>query len=138
MNGPAATDVFISYKAEDRARLKPLVDALEAEGFAVWWDAHIGGGTNWHEDIEDHLNSAKCVIVAWSKRSISHDGHFVRDEARRAQRRGTYLAVDDRSTAGVDFLDDLVADRSLVGVGCSPPKFEGRREAFPRNPRSRS
>ena len=88
-----ATDVFLSYKAEDRARLAPLVDALEAEGFTVWWDAHIGGGTNWHEDIEQHLEAAKCVVVAWSKRSIGHDGHFVRDEARRAQRRDAYVPV---------------------------------------------
>ncbi len=34
----SAVDVFVSYKAEDRARLKPLVSALEAEGFEVWWD----------------------------------------------------------------------------------------------------
>lgn len=88
-----ATDVFLSYKAEDRARLLPLVEALEAEGFTVWWDAHIGGGTNWHEDIEQHLEAAKCVVVAWSKRSIGHDGHFVRDEARRAQRRDAYVPV---------------------------------------------
>jgi hypothetical protein len=27
-----ATDVFLSYKAEDRSRLAPLVTALEAEG----------------------------------------------------------------------------------------------------------
>jgi serine/threonine-protein kinase len=87
----SATDVFVSYKAEDRSRLKPLVDALEAEGFSVWWDAHIGGGTNWQKDIEEHLDSAKCVIVAWTKGSIGHDGHFVRDEARRAQRRGVYV-----------------------------------------------
>jgi serine/threonine-protein kinase len=88
-----ATDVFLSYKAEDRARLRPLVEALEAEGFTVWWDAQIGGGTNWHEDIEQHLDAAKCVLVAWSKRSVGHGGHFVRDEARRAQRRDAYLPV---------------------------------------------
>lgn len=88
-----ATDVFLSYKAEDRTRLVPLVEALEAEGFSVWWDAHIGGGTNWHQDIEQHLDAAKCVIVAWSKHSIGYDGHFVRDEARRAQRRDAYVPV---------------------------------------------
>jgi serine/threonine-protein kinase len=88
-----ATDLFVSYKAEDRARVKPLVDALEAEGFSVWWDVHIGGGTNWREDIEEHLDAAKCVIVAWTKRSVAREGNFVRDEATRAQRRGTYLPV---------------------------------------------
>ena len=92
MTSPTS-DVFLSYKAEDRARLLPLVDALEAEGFSVWWDAHIGGGTNWHEDIEQHLDGAKCVLVVWSKRSIGHDGQFVRDEARRAQRRDAYVPV---------------------------------------------
>lgn len=92
MAGQAA-DVFLSYKAEDRPRLAPLVDALEAEGFSVWWDTQIGGGAHWREDIQEHLDSAKCVIVAWSKRSVGHDGHFVRDEANRAQRRGVYVPV---------------------------------------------
>lgn len=86
-------DVFLSYKAEDRARLSPLVDALEAEGFTVWWDAHIGGGANWRDDIQEHLDAAKCVVVAWTKRSIGRDGNFVRDEATRAQKRGTYLPI---------------------------------------------
>ena len=89
----AGTDVFLSYKVEDRARLLPLVGALEAEGFGVWWDAHIAGGSNWQDDLEKHLESARCVVVAWSKRSVAQAGHFVRDEARRAQRRGVYLPI---------------------------------------------
>ncbi len=92
MAGPA-TDVFLSYKSEDRARLLPLVQGLAAEGLSVWWDVHIDGGTNWHEDIEEHLDAAKCVVVAWSKRSVGPAGQFVRDEARRAQRRGAYVPV---------------------------------------------
>ena len=89
----SATDVFVSYKAEDRPRVKPLVSALEAEGFSVWWDAHVGGGTHWREDIEEHLNAAKCVVVTWTKRSVGREGDFVRDEASRAQRRGVYLPI---------------------------------------------
>jgi serine/threonine-protein kinase len=88
-----AADVFISYKAEDRSRLKPLVDALEAQGFSVWWDTQIGGGSHWREEIQEHLEAAKCVIVVWSKRSVGHEGHFVRDEASRAQRRSVYLPI---------------------------------------------
>lgn len=88
-----ATDVFVSYKAEDRTRLRPMVAALEAEGFTVWWDTHIGGGAHWREDIQEHLDAAKCVIVVWSKRSVGPDGDFVRDEASRARKRGAYLPV---------------------------------------------
>ncbi|HEV7137763.1 MAG TPA: TIR domain-containing protein [Steroidobacteraceae bacterium] len=87
------TDVFVSYKAEDRSRLLPFVEALEAEGFSVWWDTHIGGGAHWREDIQEHLDAAKCVIVVWSRRSVGPGGDFVRDEANRARKRGAYLPI---------------------------------------------
>ena len=51
------SDVFVSYKAEDRRRVHPLVNALEAEGLSVWWDAQIGGGTAWRQSIERELNA---------------------------------------------------------------------------------
>lgn len=86
-------DVFISYKAEDRPRVEPLVDALEAEGLSVWWDARVGGGEAWRETIAEQLESARCVVVIWSKRSTGPEGRFVRDEASRAERRGVYLPV---------------------------------------------
>ncbi|MGI8932383.1 MAG: TIR domain-containing protein [Sphingomicrobium sp.] len=85
--------VFLSYKAEDRPRVKPLVDALEADGLSVWWDTQITAGSEWRKDIQEHLDAAACVIVVWSKRSVGPEGRFVRDEATRAQRRGTYLPI---------------------------------------------
>jgi serine/threonine-protein kinase len=87
------TDLFLSYKAEDRARVAPLVQALEGDGLSVWWDAHIGGGDDWRDTILRHLEAAKCVIVVWSKRSAGPNGNFVRDEATRAQKRKTYFPL---------------------------------------------
>jgi TolB-like protein len=87
------SDVFVSYKAEDRKRVRPLVEALEADGFSVWWDAQIGGGDEWRRSIEQQLDAAKCVLVVWSKRSTGPEGRFVRDEASRAMERSVYLPV---------------------------------------------
>ncbi len=87
------SDVFVSYKAEDHRRVKPLVEALQADGNSVWWDEHIDTGDEWRQSIEQQLDSAKCVVVVWSKRSVGPDGHFVRDEASRAQRRHVYVPV---------------------------------------------
>lgn len=53
-------DVFVSYKAEDRRRVVPLVQALEADGLTVWWGAHIGGGVDWRDSIEENLDAARC------------------------------------------------------------------------------
>jgi TolB-like protein/tetratricopeptide (TPR) repeat protein len=87
------SDVFVSYKAEDRKRVKLLVEALEGAGYSIWWDEQIGGGAAWRRAIETELNAAKCVIVAWSKRSVGPDGAFVHDEAARAQQRHVYVPV---------------------------------------------
>lgn len=87
------SDVFVSYKAEDRRRIQPLVQALQSDGYSVWWDQHIGTGDDWRQTIERQLDTAKCVIVAWSKRSVGPDGQFVRDEATRAQQRRVYVPV---------------------------------------------
>ena len=87
------SDVFVSYKAEDRRRVRPLVEALQAEGYSVWWDEQIGGGAAWRHAIEAELNAAKCVIVAWSNRSVGPEGTFVQDEATRAQQRHVYVPV---------------------------------------------
>jgi len=91
------TDLFVSYKAEDRARVAPLVHALEADGYSVWWDAQIDGGEEWRDAICRELDAARLVLVLWSKRSVGPHGKFVRDEATRAQRRGAYLpAIIDK------------------------------------------
>jgi len=90
-------DVFLSYKTEDRARVRPLVQALVAEGLTVWWDQHIEGGAAWREQIQSELDAAACVLVVWSTLSVGPLGRFVQDEASRADRRGVYLpiAIDD-------------------------------------------
>ncbi|MEX1365193.1 MAG: toll/interleukin-1 receptor domain-containing protein [Nannocystaceae bacterium] len=77
-------DIFISYKREDEARVRPLVEGLEAEGRSVFWDLWTTAGERWHERISRELKAARCVVVAWSKSSVAPDAEFVRDEARRA------------------------------------------------------
>ena len=108
------TDLFLSYKAEDRARVAPLVQALETDGLSVWWDAHIGGGDEWRETILRHLEAAKCVVVMWSRRSVGSKGEFVRDEAARAKRRGAYFPIQiDRVELPLGFGETQALD--LVG-----------------------
>ena len=88
----STTDVFF-YEAEDRARLEPLVAGFKSEGFDVWRDARIGGGTGWREEIQQHLDAARCVIVARSERLVGSEGRFVCDEASVAQQAGSYVLI---------------------------------------------
>ena len=36
-------DVFVSYKAEDRRRIRPLVQCLQADGYSVFGNVALGG-----------------------------------------------------------------------------------------------
>src|SRR5688500_18570574 len=121
----AANYVFVSYKAEDRKRLIPLVEALEAEGFNVWWDQHIDGGANWRDEIESHLDAAKVVVVVWSKRTIGPEGRFVRDEAAQAQEAGPYLPITiDKVRPPLGFREVQALDLSTWKGNRADPRFK--------------
>jgi len=84
-------EIFISYKSSDKARVKVLVEALERQGWSVWWDREIPPGKAFDQVIEEALNAAKCVIVVWSKGSIASD--WVKTEASEGARRGVLVPV---------------------------------------------
>jgi hypothetical protein len=87
------SDVFISYKREDEARVAVLQRALKGSALDVWWDKDIAGGDKWRQRILTELESAKCVLVVWSGASTGVAADFVIDEANRAKQRGTLLQV---------------------------------------------
>src|SRR5262245_24696880 len=85
------SDIFISDKREDQRIARKLADALESEGWTVWWDPKLRAGERFNDVIEKALNEAKCVIVLWSKRSV--ESLYVKDEATHALKRKKLVPV---------------------------------------------
>jgi adenylate cyclase len=85
------SDIFISYKREDQTTARKLADALEGEGWTVWWDPKLRAGEHFDDVIEKALDDAKCVIVMWSNRSVQ--SRYVKDEARYALDRNKLAPV---------------------------------------------
>ena len=88
-------DIFISYASQDRERIKPLINSLESEGWSVWWDRELIAGPSFNNKIQEALDSAKCVVVAWSEHSIH--SNWCKDEAQEGLDRGCLvpLRIDD-------------------------------------------
>jgi len=82
-------DVFISYNREDREMARLVANALEAEGFSVWWDAALRAGETYDEVTEQNLRQAGAVVVLWSKRSSN--SKWVRAEATVGERSSTLV-----------------------------------------------
>src|SRR5687768_10413464 len=85
------SDIFISYAREDKSRVQTLAKALQDSGWSVWWDPHIPTGKRFDEVIEQAISAARCIIVVWSKSSVSST--FVRAEASDGADRQVLLPV---------------------------------------------
>lgn len=77
--GPEKTTVFFSYSRLDQKQALPIIRAIEAAGYAVWWDGMLEAGSKYLERTEEALVRASAVVVLWSKTSVS--SNWVRDEA---------------------------------------------------------
>jgi adenylate cyclase len=117
-------DVFVSYARTDRARVAPLVAAIVAKGWSVWWDPEITPGQEFDDQIDAEIDAAKAVMVVWTPTSVA--SRWVRGEAREAADRGILVPVrfdnarlpmDVRAIHTTD-LDDWAEDPS------SPPARE--------------
>jgi len=96
-------DIFVSYARVDKARVAPLVAALEAQGWSVWWDPAITPGQEFDFLIRGELNAAGAVIVVWTPASV--DSRWVRGEARLGADRGILVPVRfDKAQLPIDAL----------------------------------
>ena len=84
-------DVFVSYARSDKALVAPLVAAIEAQGWSVWWDPEISPGQEFDRQITAALKTAAAVVVVWTPTSV--ESRWVRGEARDAADRGILVPV---------------------------------------------
>jgi TolB-like protein len=105
-------DIFVSYARSDRARVAPLVAAIQAQGWSVWWDPEIDPGQEFDRQIAAELKVAAAVLVVWTPVSVA--SRWVRGEARDGAERGilvpvrferAILPIDVRALHTTDFDD---------------------------------
>ena len=58
------SDIFISYKREEQPEARKLANALEREGWTVWWDPKLGQVMTLIRSLRALLNESRCVIVS--------------------------------------------------------------------------
>ncbi len=116
-------DVFVSYSRSDKARVAPLVAALEAEGWSVWWDPAIAPGQQFDRLIADELDRARAVLVVWTPDSV--ESRWVRGEAREGADRGILVPVQlGPARLPIDFRAFHTTDLGQSGEVAGSPQFQ--------------
>ena len=85
------SDIFLSYAREDREIAERLATAFADRGWSVWWDQKLEIGVSFDRPTEEALARAACVVVLWSRASVSSD--WVKSEATEARERHVLLPV---------------------------------------------
>ncbi|MGE0044400.1 MAG: toll/interleukin-1 receptor domain-containing protein [Hyphomonadaceae bacterium] len=84
-------DVFISYCRRNLERVTEIVRGFEAGGIGLWWDPRLMPGEPFAARIEQEIDQAKCVVVAWSNEA--KNSIWVRAEATEALDSGKLMQV---------------------------------------------
>lgn len=85
------TDVFISYKREERPRCVAIYNALVDLKLSVWFDGRIEPGTDFDREIEREVRGAGAVLVLWSE--LAADSDWIRAEARTGRQKERLVAI---------------------------------------------
>ncbi len=95
--------IFISYAHKDSDEVLPIIDAMQKNGFRIWFDQGIEAGTEWPEFIAEHLDSAENVIVFMSNAAV---------ESKNCRREINY-AIDINKEPLVVYLEEVQLSSGL-------------------------
>lgn len=79
-------DVFLSYARPSLRQAMRLANRLREAGFSVWFDESLPAHRAYADVIEEHLDTARAVVVLWSEDAVR--SQWVRSEANRARESG--------------------------------------------------
>jgi hypothetical protein len=133
---PPPVEIFISYTHEDGSLLKELIKHLsmmKRDGLVkLWYDRDIDAGDEWEQDITQHLNSARVILLLVSSSFVASDYCYGVEVGRAMERQGAGEAIvipiilrpADWKTAPFGKLQGLPTDAKPV------TKWSDRDEAF--------
>ena len=142
-------DIFISYSRADRDRVAHIANALQAEGYEVWWDRDIRAGEEFDHVIDKAIKKSSAIIVVWSQHSVN--SRWVKEEAEDGIEADTLVPVTidavtiprgfrriqaaelqdgrDNPTHSVNWPEFLDSVRKIAGAASAEPGTGARSQA---------
>ncbi len=63
--------MFVSYAHKDASQVFEVLDELQKHGYRLWYDDGIAPGSEWPEDIAQHLDAAHMVLAFITPKSMA-------------------------------------------------------------------
>ncbi len=106
--------VFISYSHGDHEVVLPVIKRLQDHHLRVWFDSRIEAGTDWRDEIADHIVECELFLVFMSKNYIASDN--CRSELNFADRRKkkrliVFIEEVEKMPAGIEM--SITSDQNI-------------------------
>jgi hypothetical protein len=69
---------FVSYRRTDRDRVVPVIENVRSQGWRLWYDDEIAGGSEWNAVLEQRLAACSGVLLFLSQPAV--ESKYVRRE----------------------------------------------------------
>jgi adenylate cyclase len=87
-------DVFISYARSAEEQAHRVADGLRSLGYAVWRDDELPAHRSYSDVIDEHLASAKAVVVLWSTDAVKSEWVRAEADVARTAKKLVQLSID--------------------------------------------
>ncbi len=84
--------IFVSYAHRDSEYVVPIIERMNAEGYRIWYDDGIAPGSEWPENIAEHLSNCAVALAFVSDKSI---------ESANCRREVTYALTKNKPFLGI-------------------------------------
>jgi hypothetical protein len=78
--------VFVSYAHSDSDIVYPIMEAISAQGYELWYDQGISVSSIWTDEIAHAILGCKCFVIFVTKNAM--ESGYVRSEAEFALKNG--------------------------------------------------
>ena len=78
--------IFISYAHRNSSRIYPIITRMQEDGFRVWYDDGINPGSEWDDNIAEHVQACSYFIAFLSEEYLASEN--CRDELNYARSLG--------------------------------------------------
>ncbi len=65
--------IFISYAHKDAEVVVPILRVMQQQGYRIWFDVGIEAGTEWSNNIAEHLRDCEVFVAFVSPNSMSSE-----------------------------------------------------------------
>lgn len=98
--------IFVSYAHKDSEKVLDIINGLRNQKYLIWYDEGIPAGSDWPQNISDHMRDCDSVLMFLSSSFYASKNCLMEQESAMSQGKTIYTFNLDDSTSVMPLLSE--------------------------------